>query len=147
MKKTFALTATVVFSQAMVLFAGETEISSKNVIQPAPLPPASYFRANEFDLGAFGTYDTTFNQNRRAIGDHAWGGGHEFDLLPLVVCRFWGRLEPSEYHTRSRSCSSGGRKIYSALPAGSDLSESSPRALRLWRGGGSFRAHQREQPS
>ena len=66
------------------------------------------------------------------------GWRHEFDLLPLVVCRFWGRLEPSEYHTRSRSCSSGGRKIYSALPAGSDLSESSPRALRLWRGGGLF---------
>ena len=54
MKKTFALTATVVFSQAMFLFAGETEISSKNVIQPAPLPPASYFRANEFDLGPLG---------------------------------------------------------------------------------------------
>ena len=88
MKKTFALTAAVVFSQAMVLFAGETEISSKNVIQPAPLPPASYFRANEFDLGAFGTYDTTFNQNRRAIGDHAWGGGMSLTYFPWLYAGF-----------------------------------------------------------
>lgn len=57
-------------------FAGEPVTSSKQVVAPAPPPPpASYFRANEFSLGLFGTYGWTYDRNRRAIGDHYWGGG------------------------------------------------------------------------
>ena len=88
MRKIFVLTAAIVISQAIVLFAGETEVSSKNVIQPAPLAPASYFRTNEFDLGVFGTYETSFNQNRRAIGDHAWGGGIGLTYFPSLYAGF-----------------------------------------------------------
>jgi Surface antigen len=88
MRLKLALTAAIVFSQAIVLFAGETEVSSKNVIEPAPVPPVSYFRANEWDLGLFGTYDTSFNQNRRAIGDHAWGGGISGTYFPWLYAGF-----------------------------------------------------------
>ena len=88
MNKAIALTAAVVFSQAIVLFAGETEVSSKDLIQTAAPPPASYFRANELDLGLFGTYDTSFNHNRRAIGDHAWGGGIGLTYFPWLYAGF-----------------------------------------------------------
>lgn len=73
MNKAMALTAAVVLSQAIVLFAGETEVSSKDVIQTAAPPPASYFRANELDLGLFGTYDTSFN-----------GAGFEYRFTPHI---------------------------------------------------------------
>ena len=48
--------------------------SSKEVISPAPVPPPppEYFRRNEFDIGAFGTYATGLNSNN---GIHGWGGG------------------------------------------------------------------------
>jgi hypothetical protein len=88
MRKTIALTALVLFSQAIVLLAGETEVSSKNILQPAPLVPTSYFRANEWDIGVSGTYDTSFNHNRRAIGDHAWGGGVGLTYFPWLYAGF-----------------------------------------------------------
>ena len=87
MKQAIALTAAVVLWQAIAVFAGETDVSAKNVIQPAP-PLASYFRANEFDLGAFGAYETSFNYNRRAIGDDAWGGGIGLTYFPWLYAGF-----------------------------------------------------------
>ena len=33
-------------------------VSSKQVIAPPAPPPPEYFRANEFDIGMFGTYAT-----------------------------------------------------------------------------------------
>ena len=87
MKQAIALTAAVVLSQAIAVFAGETDVSAKQVIQPVP-PLASYFGANEFDLGAFGTYDTSFNDNRRAVGDHAWGGGIGVTYFPWLYAGF-----------------------------------------------------------
>ena len=86
MNRTIALVAAVTISQAMVIFAGETEVSEKNVLQP--VPPASYYRGNEWDLGIFGTYDTSFNNNRRAIGDHAWGGGLGLTYFPWLYAGF-----------------------------------------------------------
>ncbi len=77
-----------IIAQAIAAFAGEPEVSSKNVIQPAPPPPASYFRGNEWDVGIFGTYDTSFNKNRRAIGDHAWGGGLGLAYFPWMYAGF-----------------------------------------------------------
>src|ERR1700687_977175 len=88
MKKIVALAAVAVVSQVIAVFAGEQQVSSKNVIPPAPPPPASYFRGNEWDLGIFGTYDTSFNKNRRAIGDHAWGGGLGLTYFPWIYAGF-----------------------------------------------------------
>ena len=55
MKKLIALAAVTFASQAVVAFAGEPVVSSKQVITPAP-PPPEFFRPNEWDIGAFGTY-------------------------------------------------------------------------------------------
>ena len=61
MKKVIVLTVLAVASQAVAVFAGEPVVSSKQVIAPPPPPPVSYFRGNEFDIGAFGTYVTGTN--------------------------------------------------------------------------------------
>jgi hypothetical protein len=55
MKKSTALAVVALASQAVVAFAGEPVISSKQVITPTA-PPPEYFRPNEWDIGAFGTY-------------------------------------------------------------------------------------------
>src|SRR5260221_6782715 len=60
MKKVVALAVVAFASQAVVSFAGEPEVSSKQVITPSP-PPESFFRGNEFDIGAFATYVTGTN--------------------------------------------------------------------------------------
>ncbi|MBV9731672.1 MAG: outer membrane beta-barrel protein [Verrucomicrobia bacterium] len=75
MKKIFALTIVVIAAQVLSASAGEPVTSSKEVVAPAAPPPESYFRANEFSIGLFAAYDWTRNDNVRAIGDHAWGGG------------------------------------------------------------------------
>jgi hypothetical protein len=56
MKKIITLTVLAIASQAVAVFAGEPVVSSKQVIAPPPPPPPEYFRANEFDIGVFGTY-------------------------------------------------------------------------------------------
>ena len=68
-------------------------VSSKEVIAPPPAPPVSYFRGNEFDLGAFATYVTGTNgggsvTSRTIDGEtvtlsssgspYGWGGGMDF---------------------------------------------------------------------
>jgi hypothetical protein len=73
MKKIITLTILAIASQAIAVFAGEPVVSSKQVIAPPPPPPPEFFRPNEFDIGAFGTYAT-------GVGDfagqfHGWGGG------------------------------------------------------------------------
>jgi hypothetical protein len=88
MKRIIPLAIVAFASQAVSSFAGETVASSKEVVAPPPPPPASYYRANEWDLGAFGTYDTSFNHNRRAIGDHAWGGGLGLSYFPWLYGGF-----------------------------------------------------------
>ena len=52
MKKIIALAAVAIAAQAVATFAGEPVVSSKQVIAPPP-PPVSFFRGNEFDIGAF----------------------------------------------------------------------------------------------
>jgi opacity protein-like surface antigen len=75
MKRVLALTIVAIASHALSASAGEPVSSSKEVAAPAPPPPESYFRANEFSIGLFAAYDWTQNYNERAIGNHAWGGG------------------------------------------------------------------------
>lgn len=89
MKRLIALAIVAFALQAISSFAGETIANSKEVVAPAPPPPsASYYRANEWGIGAFGTYDTSFNHNRRAIGDHAWGGGLGVTYFPWLYAGF-----------------------------------------------------------
>jgi hypothetical protein len=49
MKRKLALTALAILTQAVLTFAGEPQVSSKNVILP-PATPASFYRANEWDV-------------------------------------------------------------------------------------------------
>jgi hypothetical protein len=86
----FALAVMAILSPAMNVATGGPVVPSKEVVAPSPLPPSSYFRANELDLGAFATYGTSFGSqsNFRGIGDHAWGGGAEGSYFPL----FWAGL-------------------------------------------------------
>ena len=75
MKRLVALTVLALASQAVATFAGEPVVSSKQVIAPPPLPPPEFFRPNEFDIGAFGTYATGVGSGNNAGKLHAWGGG------------------------------------------------------------------------
>jgi hypothetical protein len=79
MKKLIALAVVIFVSRAIVTFAGEPISSSKEVIAPAPLPPPpEFFRPNEFDIGAFGTYATGVGSGENAGKLHGWGGGMDF---------------------------------------------------------------------
>ena len=53
MKKSAAFAVVALTSQAVVSFAGPPP--SKEVV-PTPARPPSFFRGNEFDIGAFATY-------------------------------------------------------------------------------------------
>ena len=57
--KRLALAVLALGSQAVVSFAGPPP--PKEVV--APPPPVSYFRPNEFDIGAFATYATWTGNN------------------------------------------------------------------------------------
>ena len=83
MKKLTALAVVAIASQVLSASAGEPVASSKEVIAPPPPPPISYFRSNEWSLGLFGSYGVSFNNNDRAIGNHAWGGGVDGEYFPL----------------------------------------------------------------
>jgi hypothetical protein len=94
MKKLTALAVVALASQAVITFAGEPVVSSKQVITPAP-PPVSYFRPNEFDIGAFATYATGTGENPTGTrvrdgftttvsGEttvSGWGGGMDFSYF------------------------------------------------------------------
>jgi hypothetical protein len=69
MKRLIALAVAIFASQAVATFGGEPVGSSTQVT-----PPPSFFRPNEFDTGAFGTFVTGLGSGANA-GKHAWGGG------------------------------------------------------------------------
>src|SRR5260221_1725673 len=91
MKNLTALAVVTLASQAVVAFAGEPVVSSKQVIAPTP-PPPEYFRPNEWDIGAFATYATGTGDNPTGTrvrdgfsttlsGEttfSGWGGGMDF---------------------------------------------------------------------
>ena len=94
-------------SQAVSAFAGPM-MPSKEVVPQPPPPPQSYFRGNEFDIGAFATYVTGTGDNPSATlfgpngfrttitGDttiDGWGGGMDFTYwtpLKYLGVRFQG---------------------------------------------------------
>jgi hypothetical protein len=105
MKKLIALAVMAFATQAIATtFAGEPVVSSKQVIAPPPPPPVSFFRGNEFDIGAFATYVTGTNgggsRTTRTFDDetltfsssgspHGWGGGMDFTyFLPWKYAGF-----------------------------------------------------------
>ena len=86
MKKFIALS--VVMFASYGAFAEEQ--IDKGLVAPAPSPPASYFRSNEFGGGMFGSYLETYGKNNQGIGNRALGGGLEasyfyFKYLGLSV--------------------------------------------------------------
>jgi hypothetical protein len=102
-KLVVALAVVALASQAGISFAGGPEVPSKEVITPAP-PPESFFRGNEFDIGAFATYVTGTNgggTRQTAFDDgttftlsssgspNGWGGGMDFTyFLPWKYLGF-----------------------------------------------------------
>ena len=72
MKRLISLAVLAIASQAITALAGEPVVSSKQVIAPPP-PPPEFFRPNEFDIGAFGTYATGVGSGAADL--HGWGGG------------------------------------------------------------------------
>jgi len=105
MNRSIALIVVAIASQAVAIFAGEPMVSSKQVIAPPPPAPVSYFRGNEFDIGAFATYvtgtngggtitrqsrfdDTTFTLSSSG-SPYGWGGGMDFTyFLPWKYAGF-----------------------------------------------------------
>src|ERR1700736_1430021 len=100
-KVVVALAVVALASQAGISFAGGPEVSSKQVITPAP-PPESFFRGNEFDIGAFATYVTGTNgggTRQTAFDDgttftlsssgspNGWGGGMDFTYF--LPWKYW----------------------------------------------------------
>ena len=70
MKRLIALAVVIFASQAVATFGGGPVGSSTQVT-----PPPSFFRPNEFDTGAFGTFVTRLGSGANAGKLHAWGGG------------------------------------------------------------------------
>ena len=75
MKKIIVLAVVAIAAQAVAIFAGEPE--AKQVIPPPPPPPPpEFFRPNEFDIGAFGTFAQGVGSGGAHL--HGWGGGMDF---------------------------------------------------------------------
>jgi Outer membrane protein beta-barrel domain len=68
--------------------AGGPVTPSKEVVAPPPPPPASYFRANEWSVAAFGAYGWTWDHNQLGIGNHYWGGGVDGQYFPIEYVGF-----------------------------------------------------------
>jgi len=135
MKKAFiALTAAALASSAGISFAGGPEVSSKQVITP-PAPPESFFRGNEFDIGAFATYvtgtngggkrETTFDDGTTwtlssSGSPNGWGGGMDFTyFLPwkYLGFRFQGAGVELNAQTLSVTSSNGFSRSTSSASA------------------------------
>jgi hypothetical protein len=92
--KRLALTIVALGSQAVASFAGPPPPSKEVIAQPPP-PPVSYFRPNEWVIGAFGTYVTSTGESQTGTrvrdgftttvtGDttiSGWGGGMDFSYF------------------------------------------------------------------
>jgi hypothetical protein len=124
MKRIIALAVVALGSNAVVAFAGAPEIS-KQVMTPAPAPPESFFRGNEFVVGAFATYltgtngggsrATTFDDGTTwtlssSGSPNGWGGGMDFTyFLPwkYLGFRFQGAGVELNAQTLSVTSSNG----------------------------------------
>jgi hypothetical protein len=87
MKRLIALAVVALASVTVPTFGG-APVSPKEVVAPPPPPPQSYFRANEWSVGAFGTYGWTYHHNERGISNHYWGGGVDGQYFLLQYLGF-----------------------------------------------------------
>ena len=87
MKKLASLTVLALISQATISFAGPPP--SKEIVAP-PAPPESYFRGNEFDIGAFATYVTGTNGGGTRTRETTFDDGTTFTLSSSGSPSGWG---------------------------------------------------------
>ena len=97
MDKVIVSAMAAVLAQATTVFAGEPEISNKQPVPPPAPPPTSFFRAGEFDVGAFATYAKGFGENFGSVGEHGWGGGGDLSYFPWLYAGF--RLQGAVMNT------------------------------------------------
>lgn len=97
MDKVIVSAIVAVLLQTSTVFAGEPVTSNKEIVAPPTPPPTSYFRANEFDVGAFATYSKAFGNNFGSVGEHGWGGGADLSYFPWLYAGF--RLQGAVMNT------------------------------------------------
>ena len=97
MDKVIVSAMVAVLAQATAVFAGEPEISNKEVVPPPAPQVTSFFRAGEFDVGAFATYAKGFGENFGSVGEHGWGGGGDLSYFPWLYAGF--RLQGAVMNT------------------------------------------------
>ena len=97
MDKVIVSAIVAVLLQTSTVFAGEPVISNKEIVAPPTPPPTSFFRANEFDVGAFATYSKAFGNNFGSVGEHGWGGGGDLSYFPWLYAGF--RLQGAVMNT------------------------------------------------
>jgi len=97
MDKVIVSAMAAVLIQATTVFAGEPEVSNKEPVPPPVPPPTSFFRAGEFDVGAFATYAKGFGENFGSVGEHGWGGGGDISYFPWLYAGF--RLQGAVMNT------------------------------------------------
>ena len=75
-------------------FGGQPVTSSTSAVSP----PAGFFRANEFETGAFGTFATGVGSSANS-DSHAWGGG--LDVTHWLPWKYGGiRFQGTGTNTR-----------------------------------------------
>lgn len=97
MDKVIVSAMVAVLASATTVFAGEPEVSNKQPVPPPAPPPESFFRAGEFDVGAFATYAKGFGENFGSVGEHGWGGGGDLSYFPWLYAGF--RLQGAVVNT------------------------------------------------
>src|SRR5260370_27753160 len=97
MDKVIVSAIVAVLLQTSTVFAGEPVTSNKEIVAPPTPPPTSYFRSNEFDVGAFATYSKAFGNNFGSVGEHGWGGGADLSYFPWLYLGF--RLQGAVMNT------------------------------------------------
>lgn len=97
MDKVIVSAVAAVLAQATTVFAGEPEVSNKEPVPPPAPAPTSFFRAGEFDVGAFATYAKGFGENFGSVGEHGWGGGGDISYFPWLYAGF--RLQGAVMNT------------------------------------------------
>jgi hypothetical protein len=94
MKRLTALAIVIFTSLGIATFGGQPVTSST----PAASPPSGFFRANEFETGAFGTFATGVGSSANSAS-HAWGGG--LDVTHWLPWKYGGiRFQGTGTNTR-----------------------------------------------
>jgi hypothetical protein len=94
MKRLTSLAIVIFTSLGIAAFGGQPVTSSTPVVSP----PSGFFRANEFETGAFGTFATGVGSSTNS-DSHAWGGG--LDVTHWLPWKYGGiRFQGTGTNTR-----------------------------------------------